>query len=207
MAAVHFLWSLSNDTPMLNHSTRICRSQGFCDNCCHSCHRVVADCVSMLNGLQEPLHPSCNRATLIVFESLITNSLKAQRFFNYFEKLKERWKKLMKHWAIREGENFFCLREIMFCEGVFVFREGVFCEGDGGVRRMAVLLQPVLCCQSIGWPPVARVTAVWVKKQVLTKFRCNNYRYLAIIPLRCHSDDRREEESRNHSLCVIEILR
>ena len=168
MAAVHFLWSLSNDTPMLNHSTRICRSQGFCDNCCHSCHRVVADCVSMLNGLQEPLHPSCNRATLIVFESLITNSLKAQRFFNYFEKLKKRWKKLMKHWAIREGENFFCLREIMFCEGVFVFREGVFCEGDGGVRRVAVFLQPVLYCQSIGWPPVARVTAVWVKKRVLT---------------------------------------
>ena len=74
----------------------------------------------------------------------------------------------MKHWAIREGENFFCLREIMFCEGVFVFREGVFCEGDGGVRRVAVLLQPVLCCQSIGWPPVARVTAVWVKKRVFT---------------------------------------
>ena len=114
MAAVHFLWSLSNDTPMLNHSTRICRSQGFCDNCCHSCHRVVADCVSMLNGLQEPLHPSCNRATLIVFESLITNSLKAQRFFNYFKKLKKRWGKLMKHLAIREGENFFCLREILF---------------------------------------------------------------------------------------------
>jgi hypothetical protein len=74
----------------------------------------------------------------------------------------------MKHLAIREGENFFCLREIMFCEGVFVFREGVFCEGDGGVRRMAALLQPVLCCQSIGWPPVARVTAVWVNKRVFT---------------------------------------
>ena len=42
---------------------------------------------------------------------------------------------------------------------------------------------------------------------VLTKFRCNNYRYLAIIPFRCHSDDRREEESRNHLLCVTEILR
>ena len=84
----------------------------FGRNCCHSCHRVVADCVSMLNGLQEPLHPSCNRATLIVFESLITNSLKAQRFFNYFEKLKKRWEKLMKHLAIREGENFFCEGEI-----------------------------------------------------------------------------------------------
>ena len=138
MAAVHFLWSLSNDTPMLNHSTRICRSQGFCDNCCHSCHRVVADCVSMLNGLQEPLHPSCNRATLIVFESLITNSLKAQRFFNYFKKLKKRWGKLMKHLAIREGENFFCLREIMFCEGVFVFREGVFCEGGKRLQDYAL---------------------------------------------------------------------
>jgi hypothetical protein len=77
------------------------------------------------------------------------NSLKAQRFFNYFEKLKKRWEKLMKHLAIREGENFFCLREIVFCEGVFVFREGVFCEGGGGVRKMATLLQPVLCCQSI----------------------------------------------------------
>lgn len=88
------------------------KNQGFCENCCHSCHRVVAGCVSMLNGLQEPLHPSCNRATLIVFESLITNSLKAQRFFNYFEKLKKRWEKLMKHLAIREGENFFCEGEI-----------------------------------------------------------------------------------------------
>lgn len=74
----------------------------------------------------------------------------------------------MKHLAIREGENFFCLREIMFCEGVFVFREGVCCEGDGGVRRMAALLQPVLYCQSIGWPPVARVIAVWVNKRVFT---------------------------------------
>ena len=55
----------------------------------------------------------------------------------------------MKHWAIREGENFFCEGGIKFREGVFVFREGVFCEGDGGVRRMAALLQPVLCCQSI----------------------------------------------------------
>jgi hypothetical protein len=76
----------------------------------------------MLNGLQEPLHPSCNRATLIVFESLITNSLKAQRFFNYFEKLKKRWEKLMKHLAIRKGEDFFCEGGIKFREGKKSFR-------------------------------------------------------------------------------------
>jgi hypothetical protein len=33
-----------------------------------------------------------------------------------------------------------------------------------------------------------------VQMEVLTKFRCNNYRYLAIISFRCHSDDRREED-------------
>ena len=51
------------------------------------------------------------------------------------------------------------------------------------------------------------MTTIFYPFSVLTKFRCNNYRYLAIIPFRCHSDDRREEESRNHSLCVTEILR
>ena len=58
----------------------------------------------------------------------------------------------MKLWAIREGENFFCEGGIKFREGVFVFCKGIFLffgEGDGGVRRVAVLLQPVLCCQSI----------------------------------------------------------
>ena len=144
------------------HNTRFGR------NCCHSCHRRVTTCKLKFNGWQDCCHLPVLVPPKFFCKRCCANSLKAQRFFNYFEKLKKRWEKLMKHLAIREGENYFCLREIMFCEGVFVFREGVFCEGDGGVRRMAALLQPVLCCQSIGWPSVARVAAVWVNKRVFT---------------------------------------
>ena len=99
-------------------------------------------------GVVAPSLHSCHSKYLA--NVFCANSLKAERFFNFFEKLKKRWKNLKKDSVIREGENFFCEGVFIFREGVFIFREGVFafCEGGSGVRSVAVLLPPVPSCES-----------------------------------------------------------
>ena len=85
---------------------------------------------------------------------------------------------MKKNWGKREGVFLFCLRVFIFREGVFAMRmKHPPCPLHKGDLRF---------CTNLG------ANVLFISSE---------------NPTICHSDDRREEESRIHPLYVIEILR